>query len=96
MKRLFRFIALTTTVAGLCIGCGSKLTKENYENVKVGMTKDQVIEVLGKPGDKSETEIPGLGLGKMEMWTWNNVGYGGKVVMVNFQNGRVSDKSWHE
>jgi len=95
MKNMARIFAVALMAFALLTGC-SKLTKENYDQVKVGMTKDQVTELLGKPGDKSETEIPGLGLGKMEMWTWNNVGYGGKVVMVNFQNGRVSDKSWHE
>jgi hypothetical protein len=95
MKYTLHRLAVAVMAVMLFTGC-SKLTKENYDQVKVGMTKDQVIELLGKPGDKSETEIPGLGLGKLESWTWNNVGYGGKVVMVSFQNGKVSDKSWHE
>ncbi len=95
MKNMARIFAVALMAFALLTGC-SKLTKENYDQVKVGMTKEQVIDLLGKPGDKGETEIPGLGLGKMEMWTWNNVGYGGKMVMVNFRNGRVSDKSWHE
>jgi hypothetical protein len=95
MKNMVRLVAITVMAVVLFTGC-SKLTKENYDQINVGMTKDQVIEILGKPGDKSETDIPGLGLGKLESWTWNNVGYGGKVVMVSFQNGKVSDKSWNE
>ena len=94
MKRIFGFIALTVTVALLCIGCGSKLTKENYDSVKIGMTKDQVSEILGSAKDKSEMDAPGLG--KMETWSYDNIGYGGKMIVITFLNGKVSDRMWHE
>jgi hypothetical protein len=51
---------------------------------------------LGKPMDKSETEIPGLGVGKLELWIYSSAGYGGKAITVSFQHGKVSDKSWSE
>lgn len=94
MKTLFRFIALTVTVAFLCVGCGSKLTKENYDKVKIGMTKDQVTEVLGSAKDNREMDAPGLG--KMETWSYDNIGYGGKMIVITFLNGKVSDRMWHE
>jgi len=94
MIRLFRFSALVAAVAILCVGCGSKLTKENYDKVKIGMTQDQVTEVLGSSKDKSEMDAPGLG--KMETWSYDNIGYGGKMVVITFLNGKVSDRMWHE
>lgn len=95
MKKLFRIGVFVVTSVLLVAGC-SKVTKENYDKVKVGMTKDQVIEILGKPADKSEAEIAGLELGKLETWSWNSSGYGGKFIMISFQKGRVSDRHWSE
>jgi hypothetical protein len=94
MKTVIRFIALTVTVAFFCTGCGSKLTKENYDKVKIGMTKDQVSEVLGSAKNKSEMDAPGLG--KMETWSYDSIGYGGKMIIITFLNGKVSDRMWHE
>src|SRR5713101_7504969 len=70
----------------------SKVTKENYEKIHNGMTKDQVQEILGKPNNmKSEMEIQGMG--KLESWIyWHR----GTMVMIGFTNGYVSDKSWTE
>ena len=95
MKKMTQLIAGALMLCTLLTGC-SKISKDNYNRITVGMTQNQVSEILGSPGDKTETEIPGLGLGKLEMWVYNNVGYGGKVIMVSFQNGKVSDKSWSE
>lgn len=54
MKRITPFIKLT--VLAICIfsilaltGC-SKVNKENYDKIKIGMSYEDVVEVLGKPG----------------------------------------------
>ena len=93
MKNILRVIIVAFTSAMLLVGC-SKLTKENYDKVKIGMTKDQVSEVLGSAKDKSEMDAPGLG--KMETWSYDNIGYGGKMIVITFLNGKVSDRMWHE
>ena len=88
----------SVTAAALCTlitGC-SKISKENYDQVKVGMNHDQVTDVLGKPLDKTETDLSGIGMGNAEMWVYSTAGYGGKGIVISFQNGRVSDKSWSE
>lgn len=36
------------------VGC-SKVTKENYDEIKVGMTYEQVTDILGKPDRNTET-----------------------------------------
>ena len=53
MKNMARIFAVALMAFALLTGC-SKLTKENYDQVKVGMTKEQVIDLLGKPGDKHD------------------------------------------
>lgn len=94
MNKILKFSALVVTVAILCVGCGSKFTKENYDRVKIGMAKDEVTEILGNAKDKSEMDAPGLG--KMETWSYDNIGYGGKMIVITFLNGKVSDRMWHE
>lgn len=39
----------------------SKVTKENYDKINKGMTKQQVKEILGEPQSVSENETPGVG-----------------------------------
>ncbi len=95
MRKLLRIMATALVSCTLLAGC-SKISRENYDKVTVGMTPDEVTEVLGKPMDKTETEMPGLGVGKLEMWVYSSAGYGGKAIIVSFQGGKVSDKSWNE
>jgi len=95
MKTLFRFLTLTVAVAFLCIGCGSKFTWENYARVEIGMTKDQVSEILGNTKDKREMDAPGLG--KQETWTYGSMpgmisGEDEYMFVITFLNGKVSNK----
>jgi SmpA / OmlA family len=68
----------------------SKVTRENYEKIHNGMTKAQVETILGKPTEmKSEMGLQDLGA--FESWIyWSR----GIMVMIDFSNGYVSDKSW--
>jgi hypothetical protein len=68
----------------------SKVTRANYEKVRNGMTKVQVQQILGKPSEmKSERGLQDLG--EFDSWVyWHR----GAMVMIDFSNGYVSDKSW--
>jgi hypothetical protein len=70
----------------------SKLTRQNYEKIHNGMTKEQVEEILGRPKQmKSEAEVQGIG--KLESWIyWRRR----TMVVIGFTNGYVSDESWTE
>ena len=46
-KLIKRFACLSLVVLAF-VSC-SKLTKENYDKVKIGMGYDQVIEIIGDP-----------------------------------------------
>ena len=50
MKRSF----LVAAIPFLVMACGH-VTQENYEKLKVGMTYDEVVKVLGRPTQCSET-----------------------------------------
>lgn len=51
MKKRYLLIAALVL---LFSGC-NKVTKENYDKIKSGMTYDEVVKVLGKPEGCSET-----------------------------------------
>ena len=96
MKTTTITIALSFFALLLCDGCGSsknKVTKENYEQIKVGMTKEQVIQLLGQPDQIVEqSAVAGI---KADLYTWNDIGAtGGKSISVFFHNGKVYNKAW--
>jgi hypothetical protein len=70
----------------------SKLTRQNYERIHNGMTKEQVEAILGMPKQmKSEADVQGIG--KLESWIyWHHR----TMVVIGFTNGYVSDESWTE
>jgi hypothetical protein len=78
----------------LLVNCGvsnTKVTKENYDKLKTGMTYEQVTEIMGKADTSSESDMGELG--KIELWHYQ---FGGKAIDVTFENGKVIDKSWIE
>lgn len=70
------------------------VTRATYDAIKIGMSKQQLIDMLGEPSSKSETETPGFGT--TEMWHWQKGFVGIRAITVFFQNGVVSDKNWTE
>jgi hypothetical protein len=77
---------LSLASAVLITGCGpsSKITKENYDKVKEGMTRAEVVSILGEPtgsevvGQINDTEIKG------PVWE----GQGLKIVTMFSQGGK--------
>jgi hypothetical protein len=50
-----RVLALVVAVSLVAVGC-SKISKENYDKIEVGMTYEEVEEILGPP-DKAQDVI---------------------------------------
>ena len=76
------------------VGCSvsnTKVTRENYDKLRNGMTQEQVTEIMGKANMTSESDMGDLG--KIELWHYQ---LGNKAIDVTFENGRVFDKSWTE
>jgi hypothetical protein len=57
MKTIFVKTVLLLSICGfllLAVGC-SKVTKENYDKLKVGQDYDEVVQILGKADECSAT-----------------------------------------
>jgi len=68
-------------LAALCVsGCGSSVTKENYNKIKNGMTESEVTNILGSPTRSQDF----LG-SKKSFWEDDN-----KVIMITFQSRKVA------
>jgi len=93
MKTFARLLVLILAMPGPAARAWpfkSKVTRQNYERIHNGMTETQVVEILGKPTEmKSEMGLQDLG--EFDSWIyWHR----GAMVMIDFSNGYVSDKSW--
>jgi uncharacterized protein YceK len=105
MKKFLVLMLMVGLVAGLS-GCSSKVNKENYDKIKMGMTQAEVESILGEPTEQvsSSMDAPGMpsppmpgmepGGGQEGMdgktMIWKE---GDKVITVIFLNGKVKAKS---
>lgn len=74
---ILRMLAVATLL--VVVGCSSKLTTENYDKLKMGMTYDEVVATLGKADECSGA----MGL-KNCRW-----GDDKRQIVVNFANEKV-------
>jgi hypothetical protein len=73
-----RYLLITALVL-LLSGC-NKVTKDNYDKIKSGMTYDEVVQILGKPEGCSET----LGISNCE-WKDNDA-----MISITFISNQVT------
>lgn len=75
-------------------GCGSKVTKSNFDQIKTGMTLAEVEAILGK-GTESTGAAGAIGdlAGSAKSVTWKD---GDKSITVNFVNDKVALKTQSE
>ena len=71
----------------------SKVTKENYNKIKKGMSKVEVFKILGENASTSESETPGVGT--MELYHYQET-LSTKAIDVYFLDGEVYMKNWTE
>lgn len=78
---------LPVLLALFLVACAGKVTPENYEKIENGMTRDEVIKILGQPDDQSSVAVGDLS-GTTATWT------GGEyTVSITFANDKVAFKS---
>lgn len=93
-------LSLLTAFLLVTAGCGAKLTQENYDKIKMGMTRAEVEDVLGEGEEQASVGInmPGMEGGGATMpqvsesaavVTWED---GDKKIMVFFEDGKVAGK----
>jgi len=73
-------LALAATALLLMLGGCSKVTKENYDKIKVGMKYEEVVKLIGKPEGCSDA----LGISSCQ---WKN---GDAVIDISFLSDQVT------
>lgn len=89
MRFLSRF-AVAAALALLLAGCGSKITESNFAKIHQGMTREQVVDVLGKPTNSSTMHVLGLS-GTSATWTDKHA-----RITIQFVDGKVRMKSFDD
>ncbi|HHY66103.1 MAG TPA: DUF3862 domain-containing protein [Alicyclobacillus sp.] len=69
----------------------SKITKEEFDKIQTGMTYDQVVQIIGGPGELLSEA--GDGEYKMQMYKWDGEKGFGSNANVSFQGGKVVAKA---
>jgi ATP-dependent DNA ligase len=88
-ERGARWVGLAAIlVSGLLVGCGSKVTQDNFDKIQAGMTREEVKSILGEP-----TESSGVGVGAIsgDAWVWKK---DGTVITIQFVGGKVLAKQF--
>ncbi len=70
----------------LLVGCGSKITSENFDKIQSGMTQAEVTAILGDPTESSGIALGPVG-GTTSTWKGN-----GRTITIQFVNGKVIAK----
>lgn len=90
--KVSRFLFATLMLfALLTVGCGSPVTKANYDRIENGMSLKRVEGILGKGTEQSRSggDFGGISMsGKAMVWQEGN-----NVITVMFMNDKVMSKS---
>jgi len=89
--RVFVLVVLGAFALSMVAGCGSKVSKDNYDKIANGMSQEEVERILGKGTQQAGAAgaVGSLaGSGKILSWT-----DGEKTITVTFANGEVFAKA---
>ena len=80
-------VVLCLVMCVMLAACGgSKITQENFEKIKTGMTLTQVTAILGEPTESSSVDVAVFS-GTVSKWQ-----QGGVTITVQFVNSKVVAK----
>ncbi len=85
INRLLRHVILLVAVIAMT-ACGNAVDQANFDKISVGMPKDQVIAILGRPTEASSINVAGI---SGEAATWVK---GGNSINIQFANEKVLAK----
>lgn len=84
MRRPAMLLLIVTLLAAMTVsGCGDKFTRPRYETVYIGMPRWQVLDILGRPTEKSELMVI----------YQRDLPY--EKAIIRFADGKVSEKFWY-
>jgi hypothetical protein len=74
----------------LLVGCGSKVSQDNFSKIQDGMTEEQVHAILGKPTEVSSSSLLGIS-GTSSTWKGSDA-----EINILFMNGKVMQKQFSQ
>lgn len=83
-----RNVAAALLAALALAACGSRVSQENFDRIKAGMTKDEVVAILGKPDETSGFSLGSLS-GESASWKGRDA-----AIDIQFANGKVMSKQY--
>jgi hypothetical protein len=87
--RLFCLVLLAAFLGAGLTGCApSKVNKDNFDKLRLGMTQEEVQGLLGPPTEASGLEIPVFS-GTTAKWV-----QGDTTITIQFVNGKVVAKEF--
>ncbi|RPI08084.1 MAG: outer membrane protein assembly factor BamE [Zetaproteobacteria bacterium] len=86
--RKARMGAIALLAALVFVGCGSKVTQENFDKVQPGTTQEEVKTILGAPTESSTASIGFISGGT---WIWKT---GDATIAIQFVHGKVLAKQF--
>jgi len=90
MKQIIMTL-ISLVIAAFLVGCegNGKITRQNFEKIKEGVTEAEVTDILGKPtGSETVAEFKGK---KIEGKVWQVPGI--KIIAAFSNDGKLSVKS---
>ena len=89
LRRLYqlRAVALVMVICMSLVSCsGFKISQENFEKIKTGMSLSQVTAILGEPTESSSVDVAVFS-GTVSKWKAGDV-----TITIQFVNGKVVAK----
>ncbi|TWU38686.1 hypothetical protein Q31b_37640 [Novipirellula aureliae] len=75
----------------LFTGCGNPITKDNYSEIKTGMTIDEVESILGTGTEQASSDASFGGISiDMKSMVWQDEE---KIISITFSHDKVQSKS---
>ncbi len=87
-RRWMQVGALMLLCGALLMGCGSKVTQENFDKIQTGMTEAEVTAILGNPTESSSVTFGPIG-GTTSTWKASS-----GTITIQFVNGKVLAKAF--
>lgn len=87
--RLTALILTTLLLLGI-VGCESRVTQENFNRVKIGMSLQEVHAILGEPSESSSFNLAGLSGTSSEWKRFDS------SITIQFLNDQVTAKQFNK
>ena len=87
-RRRVQVVGMVLLCSILLLGCGSKVSQENFDKIQTGMTQAEVTSILGNPTESNSIAFGPIG-GTTSTWKENS-----GTITIQFVNDKVIAKAF--